>query len=37
MNLWQQNYDPAGNIWLSSLIASLLLLFFSFALIILML
>ncbi|MDT1852971.1 hypothetical protein, partial [Salmonella enterica] len=23
MNLWQQNYDPAGNIWLSSLIASL--------------
>lgn len=24
MNLWQQNYDPAGNIWLSSLIASLL-------------
>ncbi|MHA3929233.1 hypothetical protein ACX13C_30760, partial [Klebsiella oxytoca] len=22
MNLWQQNYDPAGNIWLSSLIAS---------------
>lgn len=20
MNLWQQNYDPAGNIWLSSLI-----------------
>ena len=32
MNLWQQNYDPAGNIWLSSLIASLPILF-SFALI----
>ncbi|WP_288319230.1 hypothetical protein, partial [uncultured Escherichia sp.] len=28
MNLWQQNYDPAGNIWLSSLIASLPILFF---------
>jgi hypothetical protein len=34
MNLWQQNYDPAGNIWLSSLIASLPILFFFFALII---
>lgn len=33
MNLWQQNYDPAGNIWLSSLIASLPILFFFFALI----
>ncbi len=32
MNLWQQNYDPAGNIWLSSLIASLPILFFFFAL-----
>ena len=30
MNLWQQNYDPAGNIWLSSLIASLPILFFFF-------
>lgn len=29
MNLWQQNYDPAGNIWISSLIASLPILFFS--------
>ncbi|MGU0057636.1 hypothetical protein ACVXG7_30290 [Enterobacter hormaechei] len=27
MSLWQQNYDPAGNIWLSSLIASLPILF----------
>lgn len=33
MNLWQQNYDPAGNIWLSSLIASLPILFFFYALI----
>ncbi len=33
MNLWQQNDDPAGNIWLSSLIASLPILFFFFALI----
>ena len=33
MNLWQQNYDPLGNIWLSSLIASLPILFFFFALI----
>lgn len=31
--LWRQNYDPAGNIWLSSLIASLPILFFFFALI----
>ncbi|WP_435753414.1 hypothetical protein, partial [Salmonella enterica] len=29
MSLWQQNYDPAGNIWLSSLIASLPILFLS--------
>ena len=33
MNLWQQNYAPAGNIWLSSLIAALPILFFFFALI----
>ncbi|EOE6865499.1 L-lactate permease [Cronobacter dublinensis] len=33
MQLWQQNYDPAGNIWLSSLIAALPILFFFFALI----
>ncbi|WP_024547907.1 L-lactate permease [Siccibacter turicensis] len=33
MELWQQNYDPAGNIWLSSLIAALPILFFFFALI----
>ncbi|HKS33333.1 MAG TPA: L-lactate permease [Enterobacteriaceae bacterium] len=33
MSLWQQNYDPAGNLWLSSLIASLPILFFFFALI----
>ncbi len=31
--LWQQNYDPAGNIWLSSLIAALPILFFFYALI----
>ncbi|WP_058913421.1 L-lactate permease [Entomohabitans teleogrylli] len=31
--LWQQVYDPAGNIWLSSLIAALPILFFFFALI----
>jgi len=29
---WQQVYDPAGNIWLSSLIASLPILFFFVAL-----
>ena len=33
MELWQQNYDPAGNLWLSSLIAALPILFFFFALI----
>lgn len=33
MNMWQQNYDPIGNIWLSSLIASLPILFFFLALI----
>ena len=33
MSLWQQNYDPAGNLWLSSLVASLPILFFFFALI----
>ena len=33
MQLWQQNYEPAGNIWLSSLIAALPILFFFFALI----
>ncbi len=33
MHLWHQNYDPAGNIWLSSLIAALPILFFFFALI----
>lgn len=31
--LWQQLYDPAGNIWLSSLVAVLPILFFFFALI----
>jgi hypothetical protein len=33
MSLWQQNYDRPGTIWLSSLIASLPILFFFFALI----
>ena len=33
MQVWQQVYDPIGNIWLSSLIASLPILFFFFALI----
>ena len=32
MHPWQQVYDPAGNIWLSSLIASLPILFFFVAL-----
>ncbi len=31
--LWQQNYDPAGNVWLSCLIAAIPILFFFFALI----
>lgn len=33
MQVWQQFYDPIGNIWLSSLIAALPILFFFFALI----
>lgn len=33
MQIWQQNYDPFNNIWLSSLIALLPVLFFFFALI----
>lgn len=33
MQLWQQNYDPLGNIWLSSLVALIPILFFFFALI----
>lgn len=33
MQIWQQNYDPLNNIWLSSLIALLPVLFFFFALI----
>ena len=33
MQVWQQNYDPLGNIWLSSLIALIPILFFFFALI----
>ncbi len=33
MQVWQQVYDPIGNIWLSSLIAALPILFFFFALI----
>ncbi|MDP1369129.1 L-lactate permease, partial [Klebsiella pneumoniae] len=33
MNLWQQNYDTAGNICISSFIASLPILFLFFALI----
>eukprot|EP01034_Spumella_vulgaris_P037188 gene37188-45877_t len=30
--LWQQNYDPAGNIWLSALIALIPIVFFFLAL-----
>ncbi|WP_337007962.1 L-lactate permease [Pantoea sp. AS142] len=33
MQVWQQNYDPLGNIWLSSLVALIPILFFFFALI----
>lgn len=33
MQVWQQVYDPIGNIWLSSLIAALPILFFFYALI----
>ena len=33
MDIWSQDYDPVGNIWLSSLTASLPILFFFFALI----
>ncbi|AUH01665.1 L-lactate permease [Pectobacteriaceae bacterium C52] len=33
MQVWQQVYDPVGNIWLSSLIAAIPILFFFFALI----
>lgn len=33
MQIWPQNYDPLGNIWLSSLIAALPIIFFFFALI----
>lgn len=29
MQIWQQNYDPLGNIWLSSLIALIPILFSS--------
>ncbi|OSL81050.1 L-lactate permease [Escherichia coli TA008] len=29
MDIWSQDYDPVGNIWLSSLTASLPILFFS--------
>ena len=32
MDIWSQDYDPVGNIWLSSLTASLPILFFFFAL-----
>lgn len=31
-SVWQQNYDPAGNIWLSALIASIPIIFFFLAL-----
>ncbi|TCV95158.1 L-lactate permease [Biostraticola tofi] len=33
MQVWQQVYDPLGNIWLSSLIAAIPIVFFFFALI----
>ena len=28
MQSWQQNYDPLGNLWLSSLVAAIPILFF---------
>jgi len=31
-NLWQQNYDPAGNIWISALVALIPIVFFFLAL-----
>ncbi len=33
MQVWQQDYDPLGNIWLSSLVAVIPIVFFFFALI----
>ncbi len=33
MQVWPQNYDPLGNIWLSSLVAAIPIVFFFFALI----
>ena len=30
--LWQQNYDPAGNVWISALIALIPIIFFFLAL-----
>ncbi|NDL61706.1 L-lactate permease [Acerihabitans arboris] len=33
MPIWPQNYDPLGNIWLSSLVAAIPIVFFFFALI----
>lgn len=33
MQIWQQNYDPLNNIWLSSLVAVIPIVFFFFALI----
>src|SRR5256885_12982884 len=30
--IWQQNYDPAGNIWISALIALIPIIFFFLAL-----
>ena len=30
--LWQQNYDPAGNIWISALVALIPIVFFFLAL-----
>jgi L-lactate permease len=32
MTVWQQNYDPLGNLWLSSLVAAIPILFFFLAL-----
>jgi L-lactate permease len=33
MQVWQQNYDPLNNLWLSSLVAVIPIVFFFFALI----
>ena len=31
-HIWQQNYDPAGNVWISALVALIPIIFFFLAL-----